>query len=197
MPAVGMPDPFHCIPDREFDDAISAFEFLLAADPVEYEGVLVDLDGVLLEVDGNHSAPVVGENVEEGIVDLLQDIAAKFGAVIVTNRVRHTNFDPAQIEAVFGVPVISGTPPKPSQEIFHAGVRKLGVDFEDRAQVVMVGDSPYQDTYGAKRAGLTTFQVDQDRRKYNFWQMSGKLLADAVQTVIKQIHHGRRAIHRS
>jgi ribonucleotide monophosphatase NagD (HAD superfamily) len=189
-----MPDPFHCVPDREFVDAIAAFEFLLAADPAEYEGVLVDLDGVLLEVDGSHAAPVVGENVEEGTVALLKEIAAKFGAVIVTNRVRHKKFDPEGIEGVFGVPVISGTPPKPSQEIFHAGVRELGVDFEDRDRVVMVGDSPYQDIYGAKRAGLTTFQVDQDRRKYNFLPMSGKVLADAIQTVIKAFDRGRRAV---
>lgn len=191
-----MPDPFHCVPDREFDDAVGAFEFLLAADASEYEGVLVDLDGVLLEVDGNHAAPVVGENVKQTTVDLLHEIAAKFGAVIVTNRVRHSNFDPDQIEAVFGVPVISGTPPKPSHEIFHSAVRELGVDFEDRSRVVMVGDSPYQDTYGAKRAGLTTFQVDQDRTQYHFWQMSGKLLADGVQYVVKLCDRGRRAVRR-
>jgi len=191
-----MPDPSHCVPDREFDDAIAAFEFLLAANSTAYEGVLVDVDGVVLEVDGSHAAPVVGENVQQGTVDLLHDVATKFGAVIVTNRVRHENFDPEQIEAVFGVPVISGTPPKPSKEIFHAGVRRLGVDFENRGRVVMVGDSPYQDTYGAKRAGLTTFQVAQDRRKYNFWPMSGKLLADAIQSVVKACYRGRRAISR-
>jgi FMN phosphatase YigB (HAD superfamily) len=191
---VGLPDPFHCVPDREFPDATAAFESLLAADSDAYRGVLVDLDGVLLEVDGNHLAPVVGENVEQSAVDLLQEVAAKFGAVIVTNRVRHKTFDPAEIEAVFGVPVVSGTPPKPSLEIFHTGVRELGVDFEHRGDVVMVGDSPYQDIYGAKRAGLQTFQVAQDRRKYHFWQMAGKLLADGVQAVVKLADRGRRAL---
>jgi len=191
-----MPNPFHCVPDREFEDVVSAFEFLLDSDASAYRGVLVDLDGVLLEVDGDHSPPVVGENVDQATIDLLHEVAETFGAVIVTNRVRHGNFDPDGIEAVFGVPVISGTPPKPSQEIFHTAVRELGVDFENRDEVVMVGDSAYQDTYGAKRAGLTTFQVDQDRTKYHFWQMSGKLLADAVQAVVKLCDRGRRAVRR-
>lgn len=191
-----MPNPFHCVPDREFETAVAALEFLLDADESAYEGVLVDLDGVLQEVDGDHSPPVVGENVDEQMVGLLQALAAKFGAVIVTNRVRHSNFDPEQIEAVFEVPVISGTPPKPSQEIFHSAVRELGVDFENRDRVVMVGDSAYQDTYGAKRAGLTTFQVDQDHTKYHFWQMAGKLLADAVQVVVKLLDRGIRAVRR-
>lgn len=191
-----MPDPFHCVPDREFEDAVSALEFLLAADADAHAGVLVDLDGVLLEVDGNHAAPVVGENVKQSTVDLLKEVAAKFGAVIVTNRVRYQTFDPERIEAVFGVPVISGVPPKPSREMFHAGVRELGVDFEDRGRVVMVGDSPYRDTYGAKRAGLTTFQVEQDRFQYNFGHMLGKQLADVVQTAVKLCDRGLRWIGR-
>jgi phosphoglycolate phosphatase-like HAD superfamily hydrolase len=187
-------NPFDCIPDEEFDTTLEAFDFLLGGNIDDVEGILVDLDGVLMDVHGSHPPPEVGVNVDETVLKRLKALDERYGACIVTNRIRYSDFDPEHIEAVFGLPVVTDTKPKPRAEMFHKGVAELGVDHDRRGNVVMVGDSSIFDTYAAKRAGLQTLQVDQDRSKYHVHQMAGKWLADTLQSCIKLVHAGYQKV---
>jgi FMN phosphatase YigB (HAD superfamily) len=78
--------------------------------------------------------------------------------------------------------------------MFLAGVDRLGLDRDQRHQVVMIGDSPFYDTYAAKRVGLQTFQVDQDRTRYHVHYRASKQLADLAQSIIKFVHAGYRRV---
>lgn len=179
-----MPNPFHCVPDAEFGTALAAFEQLLERD-CDIAGVLTDVDGVLMAVDGTHPPPVVGDNVDPEVLARLEAVHERYGVCLVTNRIKREDFDPEGLESVFGVPVVRDAPPKPSQAIFEAGLDVLGVPREKRHRVVMVGDSAYYDAYGAGRAGLRMYQVRQDRTGYPLHQMLGKRTADGVQTTCK------------
>lgn len=188
-----MVNPFDCIPDAEFAKGEDALEFLLESDSLQVEGVILDLDGVLMEVDGTHPPPELGVNVRPETVQLVDALAAEVPVCIVTNRIKHDDFAPADIEAVFGVPVVRGTAPKPSEAIFWAALADLGVDRSRAERVVMVGDSSYYDIYGAGRAGLTTFQVEHDLSSYPPHQRLGKSLADTTQTLTKLVDRSYRA----
>ena len=185
-----MLNPFDCIPDAEFEETSDALAFLLETDSLAVDGVILDVDGVLVEVDGTHPSPEVGVNVDPETVRLLGALAETLPVCIATNRVKHDDFAPDDIEDIFGVPVVRDTAPKPSTDIFYAALADLGVDPGRAERVVMVGDSSYYDTYGAGKAGLTTFQVDQDRSRYPLHQRLGKSLADGVQTLMKLLHRG-------
>lgn len=184
-----MPNPFDCIPDAEFETTLEAFDSLLESDQ-DIAGVLVDVDGVLIEVNGSHPPPAIGENVEQVVVDRLQKVDERFGVCLVTNRIKRDDFDPAVLESVFSVPVVTDAPPKPNAEIFYAGLDLLGIPRTQKHRVVMVGDSSYYDAYGAGRAGLQVYQVDQDRTKYPTHQMLGKMTADGVQATCKFLYRG-------
>lgn len=188
-----MPNPFDCIPDAEFGTPVEAFDALLEDDP-DIAGVLVDVDGVLIAVDGTHPPPVVGETVDPQILDRLRAVEDRYGASLVTNRIKRDDFDPETLEAVFDAPVVRDAPPKPSAEIFYAGMELLGIPRDEAPRVVMVGDSAYYDAYGAGRAGLQIYQVDQDRSRYPPHQMLGKRTADAVQTMCKLAYAGYRSL---
>ena len=186
-----MHHPFHCIPDFEFSSTLDAFDHLLEQDrPIA--GVLIDVDGVLMAVEPGHPPPVVGENVDPAVLDKLAAVHERYGTCIVTNRIKRDDFDPESLESVFGVPVVRNVAPKPSREIFHAGLDVLGVPTVDANRTVMVGDSSYFDAYGASVAGLIVFQVAQDRMRYPLPQMVGKLAADGVQSTCKLLYRGYR-----
>ena len=188
----GMVNPLDCIPAAEFESTLAAFEQLLGTDR-EVAGVLVDVDGVLVRVDGSHPPPVVGENVDLAVRDRLADVHERYGACLVTNRIKLETFDPDGLESVFGVPVVRDAAPKPGRGIFEAGLELLGVPWTDRGQVVLVGDSSYYDAWGAGRLGIQVYQIDQDRRSYPLHQMLGKRAADGVQTTCKRLQAaGRR-----
>lgn len=190
-----MVNPFHCVPDHEFATTTAAFEYILSSESGSFGGVLVDVDGVLIDVEERHPAPKIGSNLSADLLDLLWEVDDAYGACIVTNRIRYDYFDPEGLEAVFELPVVTGTKRKPSAEIFYTGMSLLDVDTDQADEVVMVGDSSYFDTYGAGKAGLQTFQVDQDRSKYPLPKQTGKRMADGVQSVFKGLHrlkNGRR-----
>lgn len=189
-----MVDPFHCVPDEEFETAAEALLFLLDEPSLSIEGVLIDLDGVLMDVHGAHPAPEVDRNVSADVVELLQAVHEKYGACIVTNRIRYSDFNPEYIERVFGVPVVTDTRTKPNKEIFYAGIDRLGLDRDQRSKVVMVGDSSYQDTYGASKAGLQTIQVEGQHGNYDWPERIGKRLADGVQLICKRLDSSERGI---
>jgi len=188
-----MPNPLDCIPAAEFETTVEAFDALLEHDS-DIAGVLVDVDGVLIRVDGTHPPPVVGENVDPQALDRLAAVDERYGVCLVTNRLKRDDFDPEALEAVFGVPVVRGAPPKPSAAMFYAGMDVLDVPRKEAHRVVMVGDSSYYDAYGAGRAGLCVYQVDQDRTNYPPHQMLGKVTADAVQTTCKLLYAGYRRL---
>lgn len=183
-----MVNPFHCVPDREFATTTEAFEYILAPESGSFAGVLVDVDGVLIDVEQRHPPPEVGSNLSADLLELLWQVDEAYGACIVTNRIRYDYFDPEGLEAVFELPVVTGTKRKPNKEIFYTGMELLGVDTDRAGEVVMVGDSSYFDTYGAGKAGLQTIQVDQDRSKYPLPKQAGKRMADGVQVVFKGLH---------
>lgn len=187
-----MLNPFDCIPAAEFESTLAAFEQLLAAE--EVAGVLVDVDGVLVDVDGTHPPPVVGENVDPEVQAGLAALHEAHGACLVTNRIRYEGFDPDGLESVFGVPVVRDTAPKPSREIFAAGLKLLDIPWADRERAVVVGDSAYYDAWGAGRLDIPVYQVAQDRRNYPVHQMLGKRTADAVQTTCKLLQAGLRRV---
>lgn len=189
-----MVHPFHCVPDEEFETAAEALSFLLDEPSLSIEGVLVDLDGVLMDVHGAHPAPEVDRNVSAEMVELLQAVHEKYGACIVTNRIRYSDFDPEYIERVFGVPVVKNASTKPSKEIFYAAMEQLGLSPDQGSSVVMVGDSSYQDTYGASKAGLQTIQVEGQHGNYNWPERIGKWLADGVQRICKRLDSTERGI---
>lgn len=163
-------------PDRFFESTEQALNAL--GDDVE--AVVVDLDGVMIEVDGNQSAPELDKNVDRKVYRRFKDVQNSYKTCIITNRIRYDGFDRENLEEFFNTPVLEPKYRKPRKAAYEQVLEFLGTVPD---KTVMIGDSPVMDIYGANRAGLETYQVSQNRSKYSFPENITKRMEDLAQTV--------------
>lgn len=176
----------YLLPDRSFSSTQEAFVAL--EDEQGLEGVVVDLDGVLINVDGDHSNPELGVNVDEEVFSGFETVLDDYGACILTNRSRYDSFNASKLCDFFKAEIISiDGSNKPNQDLFEKAIDSLGCEVPEN--VVMVGDSPYTDIYGGNKAGMVTYQVDQDRNLYGFPERYTKGLEDALQSLASYLEN--------
>jgi FMN phosphatase YigB (HAD superfamily) len=114
---------------------------------------------------------------------LLKQLIEDFDLCLLSNRVREDDFSSEEVKLFDGMQVVENHL-KPDSEAFESALDRLDVD---RSNAVMIGDSPYTDVYGANKAGLKVFQVDQDRSKYSLGLMISKSFEDVVQRIARYL----------
>lgn len=175
-----LPDKLvHFIPDGYFETTVDALESI----PENTKGVILDLDGVLIEVDGEHSPPSLENNVKQEVYDKFIEVREKYPSCILTNRVRYDSFNEESLEDFFATEVVNLEDSKKPQAIVYE--QALNYLQAEPDEVVMIGDSPYTDIYGANKAGLTTYQIKQDRGKYHFPENLTKRGEDLFQAFVR------------
>ena len=118
------------------------------------------LEADAAEVNDRYLSFLAGRaDVYEGAHEILEELAEVATLAVVTNgveRVQRNRMAQAGLEKYFdGVFVSSKVgASKPSRKIFEAALKSLGV--ENRAKVLMIGDSLKADILGAKNAGLAS-----------------------------------------
>lgn len=105
--------------------------FKRSEDALEYaeenfSHILIDLDGVLIDVDGKHSPPVLDGNVRKDVFAKFNKLKQQKKVCILTNRTRYRSFDKKGLEEFFGVELVAikGLR-KPSKQLFREGLKKL------------------------------------------------------------------------
>lgn len=157
------------VPDRRFESTVEAVENI----PDDIQGIILDVDGVLVEP----GLDINRENIGDELAEKLEELSLESDICLLTNRDVNDSFQFEILDVGQEVEVIEDAS-KPRSEAFESGIDCLNVD---RADVVMIGDSPFTDVYGANRSGLSIFQVDQDRSKYSMDLRITKSLEDLFQ----------------
>lgn len=163
------------IPDRRFESTEQALKNI----PESKEGVILDIDGVLVDP----GLEIKKENIGDEIHSILKELFNNYEVCVLSNRAREEEFNPENIDYLSEADVVEDYL-KPGEKAFKSALEKLGVNSSD---TVMVGDSPYTDIYGANRMGIKSFQVEQDRSKYSVLLSVSKRFEDGVQGISKYL----------
>ncbi len=191
------------LPDERYMTLDEALDAILQETRIE--GAVIDLDGVLTQVN-SHESFTPKDAISGGELELFNQVKQEYEVCIVTNRFDFADNieDQVQdIEEYFGVPVLKGEDSngkmlsKPDPGFYRQALAEMGFENpeEDAEKVVMLGDGPHRDIYGANRYGMRTIQVNQDgepgfwftngpRNRYDFPVNAGKVMVDGIQSLV-------------
>ena len=127
---------------------------------------------------------IIKENIElyEDFKLILPKLKTKYNLYVVTDELLEIQKEKLKILGVIDSfkNIISSTQVnliKPNPEIFEYALK---VTKSNREETIMIGDNPYRDIEGAKKAGLKTCWFK--RGKYEYYQLEDKNIPDIVIT---------------
>ena len=127
---------------------------------------------------------IIKENIElyEDFKLILTELKTKYNIYVVTDELLEIQKEKLQILGVIDnfKYIISSTQVnliKPNPEIFEYALK---VTNSNREETIMIGDNPYRDIEGAKKAGLKTVWLK--RGKYEYYQLKYENTPDIIIT---------------
>lgn len=110
------------------------------------------IKALIFDVD-NTLARYCGTSVDSSIAENFSELTRRFKSCILSNTTPERR---AQLEDMFGLPVVQSTGRKPFPNPFYEALSYLGTE---PARIGMIGDRLLTDIAGAKKMGMFTVKV--------------------------------------